>query len=397
MKQIEYANIIPKINPDIDISHRDNEYIISLKGSNFHLKISPKLFDLLGLVDNSKNISQIVLEFNKYFQTQIDIKLVYNKLGHYDIIENCESNFDDNAQPSYLKLNFILINSATTRVLSKPFLFLFSSTALKVLISISLLTSIVTVIANYNDFYMNLKDISVEYFALYTGLMIFSSLLHELGHASATFKFGGEHSGIGVGFYLFTPVMYANVSSAWKLDVGKRIIVNLAGIYFELLFATLLILISFITGITSLLIVPPIILFKTLYNLNPFFRTDGYWVLSDAIRTPNLRHTSNELLKKFFKSILSIKLNGRDIFLIIYAFISNAFIFVFLFYLLILNPNSLVTFPIDVYNYIDQILNNKTEISTSGISHFLIPATFYFLLIRFLINFIKKNVSNKKK
>jgi putative peptide zinc metalloprotease protein len=161
----------------------------------------------------------------------------------------------------------------------------------------------IIVFLNYDEIYKNLKDSSVENIFLYVGIMIISSLFHELGHTTATYKFGGDHSGIGVGFYLFTPVLYADVSSTWKFEANKRIVVNLAGIYFELLLCTLLILVSLIIGFKPLMTISMMILIKTLFNLNPFFRTDGYWVLSDAIRIPNLRTTSNELLKRVIKQL----------------------------------------------------------------------------------------------
>ena len=72
MEQILYTNIIPKINPSIDITHRDNEYVVTLTESNHHLKISQKVFNLLRFVDNEKNISQIVKEYNISFKSEID-------------------------------------------------------------------------------------------------------------------------------------------------------------------------------------------------------------------------------------------------------------------------------------------------------------------------------------
>ena len=398
MNQISYANITPKISPNVEISYRDNEYIITLIDSNFHLKISSKLFNLLDFVDNTKNIPQIVNEFNKRFYSQIDenlaYELLYKKLGHYNIIENSESDFKPNNKPSYLRLNIIVINAARTKILSKPFLFLFSNIVMSFFIPICFLITSISVIRNYDEIFRNLKNISSENIALYIGIMIISSLLHELGHATATYKFGGDHSGIGMGFYLFTPVMYADVSSAWKFDVGKRIIVNLAGIYFELLLSTLLILISFCTRIESLMLISLAILFKTLYNLNPFFRSDGYWVLSDSIRVPNLRATSNDLLKKLIKFKMNFKFTNKELFLIFYALISNAFIVFFLFYLFIINPSSLITFPVDIYLYVNQIFNNNKIFSMVSFSPLLTPIIFYFLVIRLVLNYIKKQKTN---
>jgi putative peptide zinc metalloprotease protein len=53
---------------------------------------------------------------------------------------------------------------------------------------------------------------------------------------------------IGFGFYLLIPVFYADVSNAWSLSPGKRIIINIAGMYFQLLLSCLLVLIYFITA-----------------------------------------------------------------------------------------------------------------------------------------------------
>lgn len=389
-----YTTLVPKVNPDIDFSYRDNEYIITLNESNFHLKVSSKLFDLLKLVDNQKNLVLIVNEYNeKYFQSQIDNKLayelLYNKLGHYNIIESYGEIFTPDKKPSYLKLNITIINTKTAKLLSKPFLFLFSNIILGLLISICLAILSITFITNYNDIFVNLKSISSSYFGLYTCLMIVSSLFHELGHTAATHKFGGKHTGIGIGFYLFTPVIYADVSSSWKFNSNQRIIVNLAGIYFELLLGTTLIVISLIIKMKALLIIPSIILFKTLFNLNPFLRTDGYWVLSDLIKVPNLRKKSNGVLKSFLlkRDVKSIKI--KDFFLMFYAFIANVIIFIFLIYIFIANQKTLLSFPCNIYLFFKSIISNKFEF-TNNITDLIIPLFFYILLLQLIINYSGK-------
>jgi putative peptide zinc metalloprotease protein len=393
MENILHTNIVPQKNNNITIHFRDNEYVVTLEESNFHIKISSKLFHLLKLVDNKKPISEIVNDFNKSFENKIDntlaYDLLYNKLGHYNIIETGKSNFNK-VKPAYLKLNTIILNDRITKRLSKPFFFLFSKLVLRVFIPLCFAIIGVTFILNYSEIYENVKQISAQYFALYIVLMLFSTFFHELGHATATYKFGGKHSGIGIGFYLFTPVMYADVSSAWEFDIRKRIIVNLAGIYFELLFGTILILISLTTAIKPLLIIPSIILIKTVFNLNPFLRTDGYWVLSDAIKTPNLRGFSNKLLKSLIINKFQQKISKKEVFIILYAIISNSFILMLLFYLFVKNPNSLLTFPVDIYNYIGQIINQKRLFKIRDVSAFLVPITFYLLAIRVLLNYLKK-------
>ena len=220
--------------------------------------------------------------------------------------------------------------------------------------------------------------------------MIASSLVHEIGHSAATYKFGGKHGGIGFGFYLFTPVLYSDVSDAWKFDAQKRILVNLAGIYFELIFCSIVILAAILTEIKSMLIIPTIIFLKTLFNLNPFFRTDGYWILSDLIRVPGLRAESNLILKTFLIKPKLFNYNKKNIFLIIYALISNGLILVFLTTLFIINPNSLITFPSDLYKQLTILTNNNIKFDIINFSKLLIPLTFYLLLIRLIFSLFKK-------
>lgn len=119
-------------------------------------------------------------------------------------------------------------------------------------------------------------------------------LFHELGHATAATRYNISPKEIGFGFYLVLPVLYTDVTKIWVLPKAKRALVNLAGIYFQLLLnipfylayeaavsygdpAQYLILSFFLTNATL-----------ALYSLNPFFRNDGYWLFGDAFAVPNL-------------------------------------------------------------------------------------------------------------
>lgn len=205
--------------------------------------------------------------------------------------------------------------------------------------------------------------------------------LHEFGHASACKKLGAEPGNIGFGFYLLSPVMFADVSDVWKLNSKERNYVNFAGLYVEILIALILsiIYLFFIKDI-SLLIINSIILFSFIVNLNPFLRYDGYWILSDSINTPNLRKVSMQKLNSFISSIFKKNkfiFTVKDTFLIIYGFISMVFIFVFLAFILITDPNSLLSFPYDLYTYIETTIKNDNIFIVSDLSQFILPFLFY--------------------
>jgi putative peptide zinc metalloprotease protein len=121
------------------------------------------------------------------------------------------------------------------------------------------------------------------------GCFLIIILLHELGHATAAYRFGIEPQEIGFGLYFIFPVFYTNVTGIWALPVRERIVVNLAGIYFQLI-ANLPLLLLFYMGsynpICFVLINANTI--GLLSALNPFLRYDGYWLFSDIFNIPNL-------------------------------------------------------------------------------------------------------------
>jgi putative peptide zinc metalloprotease protein len=118
---------------------------------------------------------------------------------------------------------------------------------------------------------------------------IVSALAHELGHAAAVARCGLAPGHIGLGLYWFYPVFYTDVQVAWKLPPGQRVMVDLGGMYFQLLVAAGLVPFAFFgpaAGVVRLLLLFNV--YSVLQNLNPVFKMDGYWLLADATRVPNI-------------------------------------------------------------------------------------------------------------
>jgi putative peptide zinc metalloprotease protein len=131
--------------------------------------------------------------------------------------------------------------------------------------------------------------------------------LHELGHAYATKKWGGEVHEIGIMLLVFTPVPYVDASSAWGFrDKHKRMVVGAAGIAVELFLGALALFVwlsvetggvrsvaynvMLISGISTLF-----------FNGNPLLRFDGYYVLADALEIPNLGTRANKYIGYLFQ------------------------------------------------------------------------------------------------
>jgi putative peptide zinc metalloprotease protein len=118
---------------------------------------------------------------------------------------------------------------------------------------------------------------------------------HEFSHGLTCKYFGGRVHEIGMLLVYLQPAMYCNVSDAWLFpEKYKRLLVTLAGAYFEILvwaFATLFWRLTEPGSIPNFLglVVATTLGIKTLFNLNPLIKLDGYYLLSDWLGIPNLR------------------------------------------------------------------------------------------------------------
>jgi len=127
-------------------------------------------------------------------------------------------------------------------------------------------------------------------------------LLHELGHAFATRKWGGEVHELGIMFLVFMPIPYVDATaSAGFTDKSRRFMVSAAGMMVELFLAALALFvwINVETGIVSAVAYNIMLIgsISTLFfNGNPLLRFDSYYMLADAIEIPNLSVRSKRYL-----------------------------------------------------------------------------------------------------
>ena len=135
--------------------------------------------------------------------------------------------------------------------------------------------------------------------------------LHELGHALACRWAGAECREIGVMFFFGIPCLYCDVSDAWKIpDRWKRMLISAAGIYIELLLAMAASIVWLNSTEPSVRAVSlQVVLFCTIvtigFNANPLLRYDGYYVLSDWVRIPNLSDQSRDAWGTMWRSWLA--------------------------------------------------------------------------------------------
>ena len=121
--------------------------------------------------------------------------------------------------------------------------------------------------------------------------------LHECGHATAC-RYGGAKPGVlGVGIYIVWLVFYSDVTDSYRLGKIGRLRTDLGGVYFETVLTLALIGAYFVTGFEPLLVLIVLIQIGLLDEFAPFFRFDGYYVISDLTGVPDLFGRIKPILK----------------------------------------------------------------------------------------------------
>lgn len=392
----KFQNKIPTLSRNIEFNKlKEGEYILSNQEHRHYLKINEDTYYLLNLVTGNRNLLEIQKSFNDTYGKQIGIEqlenLLYKKLSKYGILKGNEENIKPYQKPTYLKLSFIIFNEQLVSKVVKYFGFLFKPKVALFLIISCVLASTILGILNFDAYKsFNLQESLVYFFII----MAVSVTFHEIGHASSAHFYGAKHGGIGGGFYLFTPVYYADVTDIWRLSKWQRIVVNLSGMYFELIFCTIVSLIGYFTNNFVMTVLSIIVCANTLFNLNPFLRSDGYWVLSDLTNKPNLLYHSFDKVKDVYRLMRGnkVKWNKIDVLLFIYGLFSYGFIGLFLYFVLIQNPNSILNFPNNAIGFIKSIFDKSQEVTLAKYGELIIPMIFYYLLFNLLKVGIKKGI-----
>lgn len=253
------------------------------------------------------------------------------------------------------------------------------SDALKLLFNKYIMVSVIFVALTLDAvFFLTTKDLltfsnKVNAYTI-IGLLLFmlaSSFFHELGHASACKRFGIKHGGIGFGLYLNFPVLYTDVTEVWKLDRSRRCVVNIAGVYFQLMCIIPIIVCFMLTDSDVLHYMIIIMNFGFVMTLNPFFKFDGYWMASDILGVPNLRQRSKEIIRYYINKLrrrsigempymLRMKKKAKWGFAV-YAIVVNLFMaYYFLYMLPLFIYNFALSFPMEAKQLIMYLANNVT-------------------------------------
>ncbi len=152
--------------------------------------------------------------------------------------------------------------------------------------------------------------ISLEGAGAYAVAIVIVKFFHELGHAYQAKLRGVTVPSIGIAFMVMFPLLYTDVSDAWRTRSRRdKLMIDAGGVLVELCLAAIATLlwvflpdgpmrmIAFSVATTSWVL-------SLFVNLNPFMRFDGYYFLSDATGLQNLQPRSFALLRWRIRELL---------------------------------------------------------------------------------------------
>jgi putative peptide zinc metalloprotease protein len=186
------------------------------------------------------------------------------------------------------------------------------------------------------DFQHNFENL----FLLYATFVVIK-LIHELGHAFACRRFGGECHELGIMLLVLVPTPYVDASTAWSFpSKWQRVFVGAGGMIVELFVASLC-AIAWLNVSSATYPVLSQLLYNAMFvasvstvifNANPLLRYDGYYILSDLLEIPNLRQKSMEYALGLIKRhVFRLKLQnplptpGQRVWLLSYAIASSIY------------------------------------------------------------------------
>lgn len=360
----------------------DSNYNISLSDKEIEEKIIKTLFEKNFLDNNHEVISQ--QESKKIIGTKRDStgrKLRKSKLLLFDLT---------------------IINADISYKIAQRLSFLFKKYYLALNLFLIIISHIIFYLFLKNDIISIYNSITISKLGFIGLLYSMSVFIHEFGHISACKFYGAKPRSIGLGIYLNYFVLYSDITDSWSLSRKNRAIIDIAGIYFQQLFATIFIVVyvfsSFFDWIPALII---LIDMYTIMSFQPFLKFDGYWLVSDLLGIANLHKKVFEFCKFIFKKfVMGIKIKYPDffrnltlsykLFFVIYLISSISF-FTFIGYQIVIVTISMIsTYYIKLYNIMSMFNNSYLQRDLLLYLHSIYKLFFLHLPFFFWIYIIEK-------
>lgn len=267
--------------------------------------IPASLMEFLRLLDGSKTVEELALEYQRAHPDSPYSAESLNKL----IQEFCLPKgivYDPAVLPAlpepperkkYLYFRMRLLPHALVYPIARKLAIFFSKPVFLFVVSLIVLAHVIAYFFVVPAQHLNINNLSGAPLLEVTLITILAAFLHEFGHASALARHGCDKLEIGLGLYLRFPVLYTDVSEAWRLAPLQRALVDVGGLYFQNITVILLLALFFWSHLVTYLYAIVLIDLSLSFSMNPFLRMDGYWLMADLFGIYNPRKQSLEVLR----------------------------------------------------------------------------------------------------
>ena len=369
----------------------DNEkwVINSPEGRNF--LINEVTFKLFHILENSQTFDEAHQAFESEFLITLSLEgfrqHLSKTIGGFGILTDDFEVARPSMKNKYLKLKVQIINAKIAGFLAKPLTIFYHPKSFWYILA-SFVAFIFSVFLNTTQ----KIELTASQMSIVVGLFYLSMPIHELEHIAACKAYNLKHGGIGFGFYFVLPVMYADITNIWTANKEKRIIANMGGIFSEILYASILLILYLITHNPIFFVTGISLGTMVVWEFNPFVRFDGYWILSDLTNTPNLIKKSKAILKTVYKRLRAstrLFLTKNEVWLFAYGLINTVFFIAFMVFTIYSFRTYIVLFPQLIYGVLSKWLSGNFDVSNVN-RQFLFILTFYILFLRFCVQNLSK-------
>jgi len=330
------AELKPRLRQHVEIQRRHFRgkrwYVLQDHVTGKFHRFSPDAYFVIQLMDGSRTVNEIWMMASQkldseHLPTQDDVIQLLSRLHNADVIlGGVRPDSDELVQRqqtlrkkkiySYfinpLGLRFPLLNPEPwlQQMPSLPGILFSLTTACVWLLLVG--SALVMALRNWDVLSLNVADhvLSAENMVLLWMVYPVVKFLHEMGHALAVKRWGGEVHEMGIMLMVLVPIPYVDASDAHAFRKKyQRIMVSSAGVAVELFLAALAMWfwvyaeegvgraiaynVMLIAGVSTVL-----------FNFNPLLRFDGYHVLADWLEIPNLGQRSNQYLGYLIKQYI---------------------------------------------------------------------------------------------
>src|SRR5262245_61295448 len=313
------------------------------KNSTIRFAMPADLLELLKMFDGRRDVAEVFAAYDQLYPGKYSLAKVENLVQSFLLRKGLLVDLSKPAaQPeisakraSYLYAKVRLIPQHIVYPVARKFGWAFDKRVLLLGLTLFVLTHLFFYLRVFPNHPTRGGHFGAATFSAVMLLSLLGAFIHETGHASALVSYGCKQTEIGFGMYFYYPVLYTDVSEAWKLSRHRRAMIDIAGVYFQSVFQLLMLGLFFINGSPVLIYFFLLTVLSMFRTLNPFLRMDGYWLVADLFGIFNLRQQSTKLIKYYFFKLfgsnraergpLQTLTPGARIALAIYSVLSTVF------------------------------------------------------------------------